>query len=142
MGLMEMLPEYETPVPRTAGFHAEQKKHFGLRERVCVTCEKRFILSAGQIGYKRNVQGKELAFCSWSCLRKDEKERVLVKAGRKKGACKSIEQKRADMERKNAEDRALLNGPHAKHLTKKERDRIAKRIGERTRRFERSTEGI
>lgn len=141
MGLTDLLPEYETPVPRTTGFAAEQKKHFGLRERVCTGCKKRFILSAGQVGYRRSVQGKELQFCSWTCLRKDERERVLVKAGRKKGTRKSIEQKRADMERKNAEDRAFLNSPQAKNLTAQERLRIQKRISERKQKYERSVRG-
>ena len=141
MGLTDLLPEFETPIPQGSGFAAEQKKNFGLRERICTTCGGRFVLSAGQVGYRRNVQGKELPFCSWTCLRKDERERVLVKAGRRKGARKSIEQKRADMEKRNAKDREFLASPKGKRLTAQERRRIQSRISDRVRKFERSVHG-
>ena len=138
MGLMDLLPEFETPVPKTSSFADVQKKHFGLKERACAQCGKRFVTSASATGYRRNVQGKELAFCSWTCLRRDERERPDVKAGRKKGSGRSIEQKRADMERRNAQDRAMLEGEQGSRLTPKERKRIQTRISQRTKDFERS----
>lgn len=123
MSIMDMIPEYETPLPRSYG--KPVKKGCNLIERVCPQCGETFIFRRGQTAYIRQVKGKTLRFCSWSCKCADERERKTAKPG---GCTKTVEERIEERMMKMVADRALLNSEKGQLLPKKEKQRLINRL--------------
>ena len=122
---LDLLPEEPIPLPQTGGFESIQEKGFCLKEYVCARCGAAFTLPWSAKGYSRTVRDVRLRFCSWKCLREDEASREMPKRGK---PAAPVQRRRAELERKNAEDAALLEGGG---LDERDVRRIKKRISER-----------
>ena len=46
---------------------------FSYRERECAQCKKRFLMQSSEWVYRKYQQSYERVFCSWTCMRKWEK---------------------------------------------------------------------
>lgn len=132
MGILDMLPEEPIPLMKTRGMKTLQEKKFCLLEYTCSRCGARFVLPWGAKGYVRSLHGKDLRFCSWKCLREDEKEREMPKRGRK---CAPPEEHIEQMRRKNEEDAAMIERAKELGLTKKQMEAIKGRMGARKRKM-------
>ena len=120
MSILDLIPEYETPMMHESGNGTE--KCFCLKERTCARCGKVFYFRMGQTAYTRKIKGKLLRFCSWSCKCADERVRKVGKQG---GCMKSIEQRIAEREAKIAEDKARLGSGK---IGEKEKTRLTNRM--------------
>lgn len=124
MSIMDMIPDQEMPLPRS-GTGGKMEKCLCLRERTCPHCGKVFIYRLGQTAYTRQVKGKTLRFCSWSCKCANERERKTVKPG---GCTKTIEERIEERMMKMVADRALLNSEKGQLLPEKEKQRLINRL--------------
>lgn len=131
MSYLDLLPEEPIPLPDT-GLSSLQKKGICLTQHVCARCGETFFLRWGATGYRRSVRGEKLMFCTWKCLREDEKTREMPKRGR---AAKDANARIAEIEKKNAEDFALLESRQAQSMSSQEKKRIKGRISARMKRL-------
>lgn len=122
MSILDMLPEYETPLPDGFGTGKKIKKGINLIEQICPQCGERFVFRRGQTAYTRKVRGRTIRLCSWSCKCENERTNVTPKRG---GCTKSITDKVRERCEKIKRDKELLS---AGGLTPKERQRITNRL--------------
>ena len=122
MSMMDMLPEYETPLPNGFGTGKKIKRGINLIERICPKCGERFVFRRGQTAYIRQVRGRTIRFCSWSCKCENERQNATPKRG---GCTKSITEKVRERCAKIVRDKEQLS---AGGLTEKERRRIVNRL--------------
>ena len=120
-----MIPDCEIPLPRGRGTGGKMEKCLCLRERICPNCGKVFIYRLGQTAYIRQVKGKTLRFCSWSCKCEDERVRKTAKPG---GCTKTVEERIEERMMKMVADRALLNSEKGQLLPEKEKRRLINRL--------------
>ena len=125
MSIFDLIPEYETPLPRGCGTGRKIEKSINLVPVTCAQCGKTFMRHRNFAAYVRKKGSRSLRFCTWTCVCAYDRENKPKKRG--KGE-KTIEQRIDERMRKLCADRLLLDSEEAAQMSDEARRTIRNRM--------------